>query len=194
MIRTLIVFAILMLSTSTAFSHGGRTNAFGCHRTEGIKKYHCHGDLSKLEKINAPYADLNHNGNPRVVDGDTIEMKIRLKGLDTPESNQNCKIDGACVPCGTFATGYLQNLIKGAVIECRGDKKDRYDRLIATCYIDGRNINRAMVLSGWAVIDPRFSQEYMPELEKAKAGKAGLWRGEFVTPWEWRKNRQDICR
>ena len=47
-------------------------------------------------------------GKPRIVDGDTIEIggtKIRLHGIDAPESKQTCqKADGSDYRCGEMAT------------------------------------------------------------------------------------------
>ena len=54
-------------------------------------------------------------GLARVVDGDTIwigEAKIRLWGIDAPESGQTCIMDSASPgPCGEAATAALKRLI-----------------------------------------------------------------------------------
>ena len=60
-------------------------------------------------------------GLARVVDGDTIwigEAKIRLWGIDAPESGQTCHRDGQPWRCGEAATEALRRLI-GDPRECR---------------------------------------------------------------------------
>ena len=36
----------------------------------------------------------------------------------------------------------------------------------------------------------RYSTAYAGEESEAKAARRGLWRGEFVRPWDWRHGRR----
>jgi hypothetical protein len=48
-----------------------------------------------------------------------------------------------------------------------------------------------MVQQGWALAFGRYSKEYLPDEETARAAGRGLWSGAFITPWDWRhRNRQ----
>ena len=97
----------------------------------------------------------NGSDNYKVVDGDSLEqgtVRIRLIGIDAPEFLQECQDkDGQSYRCGNKATEYLQSLMNGK-IKCHHIDKDRYNRNLSEC-LNGENlnINRQMVLSGWAV-------------------------------------------
>ena len=73
-------------------------------------------------------------GVARIIDADTVEIageKLRLEGIDAPESRQTCKRDGKRYDCGKEATSALRVKIGKASITCKGDTRDQYDRLIA---------------------------------------------------------------
>ena len=137
------------------------------------------------------HADVT--GKPRIVDGDTIHIgkrKIRLHGIDAPEMKQTCRTSkGKEQMCGILAKQALERLVKGQDVTCKGDKRDRYKRLIAVCYIGPFNINKQMVVDGWAMAYRKYSKDYVKAETFAKSRREGLWRGEFEPPWEWRKNR-----
>ena len=101
----------------------------------------------------AQAADLK--GKPRIVDGDTIWIggtKIRLHGIDSPETKQNCiKSDGREYRCGEMATFALAEIIENHWVTCKGETVDRYKRRIAVCYVGPYNINAEMVRRGWAL-------------------------------------------
>ena len=46
-----------------------------------------------------------------------------------------------------------------------------------------------MVGAGWALVVGGVAPEYAGAEKAARAARRGIWRGEFVTPWEWRKAR-----
>lgn len=136
-------------------------------------------------------AHANVIGKARVVDGDTIwigETKIRLHGIDAPETKQTCRTSkGKEQLCGQLAKQALQRLVQGQDVVCRGDKRDRYERLIAVCYVGPFNINEQMVTDGWALAYRRYSKDYVRAETFAKPRREGMWRGEFEPPWEWRR-------
>jgi endonuclease YncB( thermonuclease family) len=47
-----------------------------------------------------------------------------------------------------------------------------------------------MVLNGWALAYRRYSTDYVVEELTARKARRGIWRGEFVPPWEWRKGKR----
>ncbi len=61
------------------------------------------------------------NGKPRIIDGDTIHIKsnkIRLHGIDAPETKQTCKINDEVWFCGKQSTKELKNLINKQEVKC----------------------------------------------------------------------------
>ncbi len=134
---------------------------------------------------------LVSNTDVIVVDGDTIKFndkKIRLHGIDTPEIKQICKNKkGENYKCGIKVKLTLIKLISQNKIKCCIHGKDRYKRLIGTCFIKDLNINEWLVKNGWALAYRKYSKEYIAEEEWAKNNLKGLWQGEFLEPWKWRK-------
>ena len=134
-------------------------------------------------------ADLK--GKPRIIDGDTIEIggtKIRLHGIDAPEAKQTCqKADGSQYRCGEMATFALAEIIETHWITCKGETTDRYKRRIAVCYAGPYDINAEMVRRGWALAYLRYSMDYVDEEADARGRGVGMWAGEFIEPWEWRR-------
>ena len=130
-------------------------------------------------------------GKPRVVDGDTLHInqtKIRLHGIDAPEMKQTCLTNkGRTQKCGVLAKQALEKLVRGQDVTCKGDKRDRYKRLIAVCYVGPFNINEQMVTDGWALAYRKYSTDYVRAETFAKSRREGMWGGEFVPPWEWRR-------
>ena len=131
-------------------------------------------------------------GPARIIDGDTIDIsgqRIRLNGIDAPESRQTCIADGVTWPCGQHATAALTEFIGGAPVSCQEQGTDRYGRMIGKCSVQGEGIEAWMVESGWALAYRRYSLEYVDEEEEAQDARVGLWRGEFVPPWELEEGR-----
>ena len=60
-------------------------------------------------------------GVARAIDGDTLqlgEVRIRLHGIDTPESRQTCERGGLAWLCGQEAAKALRSLVDGMAVEC----------------------------------------------------------------------------
>jgi len=136
-------------------------------------------------------ADLT--GIALIVDGDTITIsgnKIRLHGIDTPEKDQVCRDAGVIWKCGYEATEALREWTYTKEVRCVGEDKDKYGRLIAECFVDGYNLNARLVSEGWALAYRRYSKKYIPQEDEAKAAKKGMWAGEFVAPWDWRRGER----
>ena len=58
------------------------------------------------------------------------------------------------------------------------------------CYVGGEDQNERIVRKGWALAFRRYSTSYLQAEAAAKRAGAGIWRGEFTPPWEWRAERR----
>ena len=131
-----------------------------------------------------------------VTDGDTIvvltedkeQVRIRLYGIDAPESRQ---------PFGSKATGFVRDIAALKVVEIDERYLDRYGRTIATVHLpDGTNLNEELVRVGLAWVYTRYCDEqpmcsWCDRLQgKAQDSRTGLWADDDpVPPWEWRRKR-----
>jgi endonuclease YncB( thermonuclease family) len=129
-------------------------------------------------------------GTFRVVDGDTLALagrRIRLFGIDAPESAQSCTNASGRYACGQRATEALVALIGEHAVTCVTVGRDRYQRDIARCRRDdGLDLNGEMVLEGWAIAYRRFALDYVAQEDTAHAAGRGIWAGAFDPPEVWR--------
>ena len=134
------------------------------------------------------------NGKPRIIDGDTIHIKsnkIRLHGIDAPETKQTCKINDEVWFCGKQSTKELKNLINKQEVKCITNDVDIYNRFVAICYVNEININQWMVKSGWAIAYRYYSTDYIIEEKYARDNELGIWKSEFLKPYAYRKQNKN---
>jgi endonuclease YncB( thermonuclease family) len=130
-------------------------------------------------------------GAARVIDGDTLDVagvRIRLDGIDAPESDQTCRgSSGADYACGSQASAVMGDLVHGRRVDCAPRGLDRYRRTLAICRTDAGELGAAMVSRGWAVDYTRYSGgRYHAEEAQARSVALGIWSGRFEMPWDWR--------
>jgi len=129
----------------------------------------------------------------RVIDGDTIEYKgisYRLHGIDAPEAGQKCnKLSGGTWACGKAAIAAIEALVLNARIECDHRGSDDYDRTIAVCSANGKEINAALVRNGMAWAFTKFSDGYAEFENAARLEGRGIWQAPTQTAWDFRAER-----
>lgn len=62
-----------------------------------------------------------------------------------------------------------------------------FERIVSVCCVRGRDVGAWLVSEGWALAYRRYSTDYVDEEDAARTARRGLWRGEFIPPWEWRR-------
>ena len=140
----------------------------------------------------APPAQAEIAGPPKIIDGDTIEVQgaaVRLYGIDAPELGQTCRIGQQAYDCGKIARTALLDLTAGVSVTCKlapPDPASTAEGRPGRCYAEGYDLSEGMAYTGWALALRQVSERYTAFEDGARAAGRGLWRGEFVTPWDWR--------
>jgi endonuclease YncB( thermonuclease family) len=130
-------------------------------------------------------------GRASVVDGDTIEIhgtRIRLWGIDAPESSQLCRGDDSLqYRCGAKAANALDAFLAFRPVTCIPTNLDQYGRTVAVCSVGGADIGAWLVSNGLALDWPRYSKsKYELAQRGAKEAARGIWAGSFTAPWAYR--------
>lgn len=132
-------------------------------------------------------------GVASVIDGDTLEIhgqRIRLFGVDAPESGQRCLNGGGQLyRCGKDSAFALSGLIGESTVKCeaRDSGKDRYGRMVAECFLGPASLNEWLVRYGHAVAYRRYAKDFVSAEDLARTARRGVWAGAFINPAEWRK-------
>jgi len=142
-----------------------------------------------LERWRLPDARGRETWTVRVVhDGDTVTChdtdgrphRIRLRGIDAPELEQDH---------GRSARAALVRKVADRRVAVESHGFDKHGRLLATLWIDDRDVGREMVEEGHAWVFGRIAPD--PALVEAEAGaraaRRGLWAdGAATEPSQWR--------
>ena len=162
--------------------------------------------LSVVGQLVAQTSQTSHT-HPviRVVDGDTVvlsldglETRVRLIGIDTPETVHPQK---PVEHYGQEASTFLKNLLRGESVSVEYEPgaatTDQYGRTLADLYRapDGLFVNAEIVRQGYGHAYTRFPFKYMEEFRDyeriaREAGK-GLWGQSSGRLWELVPNLHD---
>lgn len=129
----------------------------------------------------------------RVVDGDTIilniddeNVRVRLIGVDTPESVHSDKSKNT--EEGVIASNFVKDLLdnQSVYLEYDVSKHDRYNRLLAYVYLDDGEtmLNRLLINNGYATImtiqpNVKYADEFYSLQVQARTSKVGFWKDGF---------------
>lgn len=125
-----------------------------------------------------------------VHDGDTItiltpaseQLKVRLHGIDAPELG---------MPFGRAAKRALSGMVFGRVVTVQGHGTDKYGRHVGEVFLEGTDINRQMIRSGYAWHYRHYdhTRDLQDDEDAARAARLGLWQDPHPEPpWEHRRH------
>ena len=127
----------------------------------------------------------------KIIDGDTVDIdvadgeyghtRIRLLGVDTPETKDPRY---PAMYYGQEATDFAGKMLEGkdvtVVIDTVSDVRDRYGRLLAYIEVDGVVFNEELIRQGFGYADLRFAhgeyERYVRMQEIAVKKGVGLWK------------------
>jgi micrococcal nuclease len=124
----------------------------------------------------------------RVVDGDTIvvkyngvDEKVRLIGIDTPESVH--ADESKNTEEGVLVSDYTKKMLtdKKVGLEFDVSKRDKYGRLLAYVYLDGEMYNKILLKEGYARVatyppNVKYVDEFVKLQKEARENNKGLWQ------------------
>lgn len=141
--------------------------------------------------LSSPATAGDFVGRASVIDADTVEVagqRIRLHAIDAPESSQLCRTPaGKDYRCGQVAALALADLLGAKNVSCEQTDTDRYQRAIAICRLGETDINAWLVENGHALAYRQYGRDYVDHEDRARVAERGIWAGEFVPPWDWRR-------
>ena len=126
-----------------------------------------------------------------VTDGDTIKVlvnketvKVRLEGIDAPESGQSY---------GKKAKEALAEMVAGKTVTVKKTGTDKYQRTLGIMIVGDVDANAKLIEDGWAWHFKKYNDEdRLAKLEEAaRKAKRGLWADENpLAPWEYRARQK----
>lgn len=128
----------------------------------------------------------------RVVDGDTFiyeengsNVRVRMIGIDTPESVAPEETNKTNTIEGQQASDYVKDFLEGETVylEYDVDKYDDFDRELAYVYLpNGQMVEEILLYEGFArtmTIQPnvKYADNFSKLQKEARENKIGFWSG-----------------
>ena len=188
----LLALVALALFDNSFYRRGRNYSALSAEqiRTYDIAKYHAR-TFTVANVVDGDTIDID------IPDGQDNHTRIRLWGIDTPETKSD---QFGVMYFGPQAFEYTEKLSLGKQVGIYLDEqeetRDSYGRLLAYVQLpDGRFLNEILLSEGFAYADLRFRHSFYnkySQLESvARSGNKGLWLS--VTPEQmpqWLQERE----
>ncbi len=141
----------------------------------------------------AQAAETGIHGTPEVLDADVLKFgtqRVILWGIDAPEKNQTCQLNGKLWGCYDVAFRHLQLLAGRGEVTCTyKSDPDPFGRRFGVCESGGEDLNAAMVKAGMALAFDEQSDDYDAAMADAITAGVGVWQPgvKFEEPWVFRR-------
>lgn len=150
--------------------------------------------LGRADVIQGRVVGLADGDTITVLDASKSQHRIRLQGIDAPESRQ---------AFGARSRQHLSDLVFNKEVSVEWEKRDRYGRVLGKVLVGGRDACLAQVQAGMAWHYKYYQDEQSPEDRRlyaeaereAREARRGLWSDpDPVPPWDFRRGGREPSR
>ena len=143
--------------------------------------------LARADVIGGRVVGIADGDTVTVLDASRSQHRIRLQGIDAPESRQ---------AFGARSKQHLSDLVFDKEVSVEWEKRDRYGRVLGKVLVGGSDTCLAQVRAGMAWHYKYYENEQSPEDRRlyaeaereARAAGRGLWADPDPTPpWDFRR-------
>ena len=142
--------------------------------------------LSFAEELTGKVIKVSDGDTITVLDSNNQKYKIRLQGIDAPETQQ---------AFGETSRQSLASLIYDKEVIILWDKRDKYARILGKVIVDGRDANYEQLKKGLAWYYKQYEKDLSDE-DKQRYSEAEAWARNYteglwadsksIPPWEFR--------
>lgn len=153
-----------------------------------VPRFHLPAKITESVKTEPGHYKVTYvsDGDTFSVNMDGREEKVRLIGVDTPET---VKPNSPTECYGKAASDFAKQTLSGKTVRLEADpinqNRDRYDRLLRYAYLQDGSLFNAMLISqgyGFAYLSFPFSKadEFRQLQSEAHKNNLGVWSGECI--------------
>ena len=147
--------------------------------------------LSFAEELTGKVINVSDGDTITVLDSNNQKYKIRLQGIDAPETQQ---------AFGETSRQSLASLVYDKEVIILWDKRDKYARILGKVIVDGRDANYEQLKKGLAWYYKQYENDLSDE-DKERYAEAEAWARNYteglwtdsksIPPWEFRHKRKN---
>lgn len=141
---------------------------------------------ARAETVEGKVVKVSDGDTLTVLDGARRQLKVRVAGIDAPESRQ---------PFGQRSKQLLSELAMNKRVTVTWQKVDRFGRVVGTVHRDDVDLGLEVLKAGLAWHFKRYESEqtlaeraaYAAAEDGARLARRGLWReNNPEAPWDYR--------
>jgi len=127
---------------------------------------------------------MSDGDSGRCITEDGERHRVRLAGIDAGEVApfNRCRQRPNVWACSPQATTTADRATKRARqlaangARCTVQSRDRYQRIVATCTVNGRDLGSILVREGLAISETNYGDPYRRQENEARARGRGVWQ------------------